>query len=317
MLHYRGMFAAGLYLLTGLSPSLTLAETSVYAQASASGFNADVIVQYYSPVGLSAQTFGSLGGSTTTYSPASAPIGLTAITLTAAVTGIHSGSSMVSADLSTGFVKAIATSDNGSVGKGLAELNDDVTFTVAGGGSKQITVISHLDGAIGAFANSFSFSGLSFILNFNTSGMDSNLIYTSQGSQGGFVFSVRGASSLTPDGWDSYTLSNVTATGFDFVGLLTISDGEIRRVRQQLFLNCQEGVSCDFSHTGSIALQLPSGVSFTSGSGVFLNPPTTSAVPEPTSWTMLVAGFGLVGGVARRRHAGRGWQFQMIRKASA
>jgi hypothetical protein len=46
---------------------------------------------------------------------------------------------------------------------------------------------------------------------------------------------------------------------------------------------------------------------FDSGTGDSLysfDPPTfTAAVPEPTIWTMLVIGFGLVGGVLRRRVA--------------
>jgi hypothetical protein len=31
--------------------------------------------------------------------------------------------------------------------------------------------------------------------------------------------------------------------------------------------------------------------------------PAGGGVPEPATWTMLIAGFGLVGGLARRRRA--------------
>jgi hypothetical protein len=295
---------AGIVATVGLTPAPSLAASSIFVQAAAGGAYAGTYnlgVSYFSPFGLSVQETGTLNGATASYSPTSAATGLTAISLAAAVNGKASGSSTASADLSTGTVKVTAKSDTyQSSGTGLAELDDDLRFTVAGGGSKQITVISHLDGTIGAFANSFSLSGLSYILNFGTT---SNIVYSSLGSQSGFTFSAGGASSPTPLGWDSYSLSNVTGTGFDFTGLLTVSDGELRTVRQRLYLNCQEGVDCDFSHTGSIALQLPSGVSFTSGSGVFLTPPPMGGVPEPASWAMLITGFAFVGGVARRRKA--------------
>ncbi len=300
MLIYRDVLAAGLVLISALVPSPSLAETAIFVRAGATGVSSQsysLAVSYSSPSGLSVQDTGPLNDTKSSYSPTSAVTGLTAISLPAAVNGSASGSSAASADLGTGIVKVIAKSDTfGSGGIGFAELDDDLTFAVAGGGSEQIAVISHLDGSIGAFTNSASLSGLSYILNFGTT---SNIIYISQGSQSGFAFSVAGASSPTPLGWDSYTVSNVTGTGFDFTGLLTISDGELRTVTQRLSLNCQEGVDCDFSHTGSVALQLPPGVSFTSGSGVFLTSPTT--VPVPASWAMLVSGFGFVGGVARRR----------------
>lgn len=300
MLIYRDVLAAALVLISALVPSPSLAETAIFVRASASGTASQSYtlgVSYSSPSGLSVQDTGPLNGTTASFSPTSAVTGLTAISLAAAVNGSASGSSAASADLGTGIVKAIAKSDTfGSGGIGFAEVADDLTFAVAGGGSEQIAIISHLDGSIGAFTTTGSFSGLSYILNFGTT---SNIIYVSQGSQNGFVFSVTGASGPTPSGWDSYTVSNVTATGFDFTGLLTISDGELRTVTQRLSLNCQEGVDCDFSHTGSIALQLPPGVSFTSGSGVFLTSPTT--VPVPASWAMLVSGLGFGGSVARRR----------------
>jgi hypothetical protein len=298
----RGTCAAAIASLAGAASAPSIAATSIFVKAGATGFAVQghsLSVSYFSPSGLSVQETNPLNGTTQSYSPSAAAPGLTAIDLAAAVNGTASGSATASADLATGIVRATAKSDTyQSSGTGYAELADDVTFTVAGGGSKQITVISHLDGTIGAFANSFSQSGLSYILNFGTA---SNVVFTSQGSQGGFTYSAGGALSPTPLGWDSYSLTNVTATGFDFTGLLTVNDGEMRTVTQRLNLTCQEGVDCDYSHTGSIALQLPAGVSFTSGSGVFLNPP--SSVPAPVSWMTMIAGLGFGGAMARRQRA--------------
>ncbi|MEY2883371.1 MAG: hypothetical protein RL490_1095 [Pseudomonadota bacterium] len=60
----------------------------------------------------------------------------------------------------------------------------------------------------------------------------------------------------------------------------------------------------DFGNSAHIGFVLPSGVTFTSGSGLALTQSAfPSAVPEPASWAMLIAGFGLVGAVQRRRRA--------------
>jgi len=296
---HRALIVAGLATFACLGPAPAWATTAIDVTAGATGSFAGIYslgVSYFTPNGLTVRDSGSLNGTTASYSPTAAPIGLNAIMLTAAVNGLTSGSSMASADLRTGTVRATAASDGYlASGTAHADLYEDVTFAVAGGGSQQITVISHLDGMIGSFANTFSVSALGYTLNFG----GSNFLYTSLGSQGGFTVSAGGAYGGPPDGWDSYALSNVTDTGFDFTGLLTITDGEKRSIGQRLYLNCQEGVNCDFSHTGSIALQLPAGVTFTSGSGVFLAPPAPGAVPEPASWAMLLAGFGLIGAATR------------------
>jgi hypothetical protein len=65
-------------------------------------------------------------------------------------------------------------------------------------------------------------------------------------------------------------------------------------------------VTMDFSNTSTIGIQAPQGGSFTSASGEFLGfaqTPGTGVVPEPASWAMLIAGFGLVGATMRRRRA--------------
>ena len=273
-----------------------LAATQILVQAAATGNTAGFYsqaVRYFSPVGLTFQDSGPLNGNTATYSPGSAPAGLTTFKVAGAVTGTASGSSEASANLQAGTVGAKAASNtfNGS-GSATAELYEDLTFFVTGGGSRQITATSSLDGSIGSFANANSVSGLSYNMNFGAS----NFSYVSQGSQRGFAFNTG-----TPTGWDSFAFTNVTATGFDFTGKFTVSDGEKRSFSQRLYLICQEGVACDFSKTGRVGLQLPSGVSFSSGSGLFLQPPPTGAVPEPASWAMMISGFGLAGGAMRRK----------------
>lgn len=56
-------------------------------------------------------------------------------------------------------------------------------------------------------------------------------------------------------------------------------------------------------NTGTIGIDAPAG-DFTSQSGSFLGyAQTPAAVPEPATWAMLVAGFGLIGGSMRQRRA--------------
>ena len=62
-----------------------------------------------------------------------------------------------------------------------------------------------------------------------------------------------------------------------------------------------------YGHTAQVQIFMPVGMTFRSLSGDFLSdliPRPPSAVPEPASWMMMIAGFGLVSGMLRlrRRH---------------
>lgn len=71
-----------------------------------------------------------------------------------------------------------------------------------------------------------------------------------------------------------------------------------------IYLDCAGGASCDYGNTGTFRLgALPSGLSFTSASGVFLTA-QQGAVPEPATWVSLVLGFGVLGAHMRRRSRG-------------
>jgi hypothetical protein len=58
------------------------------------------------------------------------------------------------------------------------------------------------------------------------------------------------------------------------------------------------GSVSNYFNTAGLQLKLPTGVTYTSESGAFL---TAAAIPEPATWGLLIAGFGLVGSAARRR----------------
>lgn len=59
-------------------------------------------------------------------------------------------------------------------------------------------------------------------------------------------------------------------------------------------------INADFSHTGTFAFpNLPAGVSFTSESGAFLTR-AAAGVPEPATWSLMILGFGLIGGAMRK-----------------
>lgn len=59
----------------------------------------------------------------------------------------------------------------------------------------------------------------------------------------------------------------------------------------------------NFSNTSFVNFAIPEGVRLNSSSGVLLSQPiaVSAAVPEPTTWAMLIVGFGAIGGAVRRR----------------
>lgn len=72
-------------------------------------------------------------------------------------------------------------------------------------------------------------------------------------------------------------------------------------------LDSRLGSSLDYSSTGALKFgAMPTGVSFTSDSGVFnpgrlTIPGAVSGVPEPGVWALMITGFGMLGSALRRR----------------
>jgi len=64
----------------------------------------------------------------------------------------------------------------------------------------------------------------------------------------------------------------------------------------------RNGGGANFGHTMRFNWDLPPGTTFTSASGVFSESPA-AAVPEPSSWALMIAGFGGAGALMRRQRA--------------
>jgi hypothetical protein len=112
------------------------------------------------------------------------------------------------------------------------------------------------------------------------------------------------------------TLSNVTLTqgstvttlgcsgigvcGTGLTGAFTASAGDVH-------INLFDGISGDFGLAGNWAFDLTGGrLNGNNAQIKLLSVPgltPTGAIPEPASWAMLIAGFGLIGATLRRRRA--------------
>lgn len=88
----------------------------------------------------------------------------------------------------------------------------------------------------------------------------------------------------------------------DFIADITIDPSFATRVGLELEGIALPGSYINARNTASFSLLLPAGVSFTSDSGSFLQG-DASSVPEPATWAMMVAGFGMMGATMRRRHS--------------
>jgi len=156
-------------------------------------------------------------------------------------------------------------------------------------------VLAHLDGVLGDTTHDPFFPRNEIIVR-DVVDFGGGMVYTSDCLNGSCTSGYDPAATI---GWDSFQFSNQTASGFDFVGKYTVSDGQMLVGTSALGLTVIDA-SADFSNTSTLSLMLPTGVSFTSDSGVFLSGLSASA-PEPAAWIAMLAGFGLVGAAFRRR----------------
>ena len=236
---------------------------------------------------------GSLGGIVTTSpNPLPSPIDqLTSATLNFSdPTGTNS---FASASLGLGKLGAY---DSGSATGGnngaSAALNDTVHFHISDSATSVPIIFSvHVDGTEsggGLFDNIFQLTSVG-VLGFqmdNFGGHPNNF------------------SEFSDPGWGKFT--NASQGGFDYSGTINVIDGQSVQLTAVLSLACVSGETCDFSHTAALSFTLPSDVTFTSDSGVFLTQTAAPAgAPEPASFALLGAGLVALG-VFRKKRIGSG-----------
>ena len=210
------------------------------------------------------------------------------------------------ADLKTGKVHLYATATGFSSATAQAELNDTLHFTIAGATANTVTLIPvrfAFDGTLSGGGNG-STADLLWGFSFGNASAaefgDYGAAYYNPPRYPTFAFPEATPSRVS--GWQSYSFASYTPTDTRFTGVYAIT-GATADIPVDFRLTIDsDNATLDYTHTGSVSLGHVAGVSFTSDSGVFLTG-AGGAVPEPASWALLVAGFGVVGITARRRRS--------------
>jgi hypothetical protein len=275
-----------------------------------------------SPVGSSVNIFPAAG---TTYSVPTA-LGLTSATAQASSSApyyggswtgqVFSASGLAKANLATGSV-GVSASGNApcysagcsysTAGTAEAQIFDTLTFKVAGANRSTVTDIGvqfAINGSInpGAPTAPGIIAPYSAINGDLTLGGTGTIQYNFNSDPG----SPANGRILADGGWVSSTIVSQSPSSFIFDGVYAL-DGATATVPVLLSLQCviQAG-SCGYADTAAISFTLPSNVSFTSDSGVFLTHATTAA-PEPAFWPVFAGALLVITVVAaKRRRASKG-----------
>lgn len=237
------------------------------------------------------------------------------------------------ANLHTGTAKAVVVNGGINTPRGIAEarIQDSVFFNNVSGGTLYLPFSYRFDGSLtnsigGSATATFRMdearvcTDLSYIscgnsLSLQTGGNANATIvvgYLGNGSQNG----VQQGGAFFFGAADNVDLANYSVvkdwnagTGYydtRISSVLAVPVGASRLgFDLRLYVDCWVDLNarCDFGDTSAFAFgALPTGLSFTSASGVFLaGDPAVGGVPEPATWATLIAGFGLIGAVQRRR----------------
>ena len=246
-------------------------------------------VEYNSLVGMTKTQ--TAAGDTLQLSTPGMPAGLTTAGLT--LSNTQGNLAVAAASLDQGIVRAVANGGAGLTGIisrntfANAVMHDGVTFHISDDATDALVGVHvHLDGIE-------SGAGL------GNGGYNADLVFSLGGSfeyvssivnNGNQGYTFNGNGGFPPSGWESYAISNDSLTGFDFDGVIKVTNGQLDPFSMGLGLNCYDNTVCDFSHTGQVTLTLPTDVTFTSDSGVFLTADQTvsGGAPEPATWAMML-----------------------------
>ncbi len=215
------------------------------------------------------------------------------------------------ANLATGKLGAVGSTDYYQTAFTAARFVDTLNFNVAGADASTVTNIvvkfqldgglstPRADGASGlgtptAFiSDNFGFGAANAGVSFDQSAANSRY--------GAFEQTLNTRNGQT--GWISYSWDTISPGLTQFTGIYALSGiSQTLGISNSLSGYTSTGGRFSYGSTSSLNFVLPSNVTFTSASGVFLTG-LSATVPEPGTWAMMLAGFGLAGGLMRRRRA--------------
>ena len=244
-------------------------------------------------------TCGDPGGCSITLSgtPGSSPSATASFDrLSSTTAGTYSA--FATTDLSTGKIGASASSYGDVLAGAFAfgQLGDGLNFTVAGATASTVTNIGVTFDIHGMRSTTDGDITVRNILNFGDAGLDYSL------SQRGLGAPAIGKSAF---GWVSYSFDESVPDHTTFRGVYALRGASQRLMFGEGFWTTAyyNGATSDYASTSSFSFVLPSEVTYTSDSGVFLTGlgGVGGGVPEPATWALMLAGFGLVGSALRRR----------------
>ena len=219
-----------------------------------------------------------------------------------------------SASLDQGLLKAVVENSGpntaGSpLGTATILLSDTLHFNNTSGGDLAFSITYSFDGAMfDPFGGNPTGSASFFLGGCGSCGNDAGApvrFASNNAPAGGAVrayFNENGVTGFENSSiqWSTWTSStgiagSITAQLLVPTGLTSLGIGA------DLLISCGGGSDCDFDNTGAFSVSPnPSGLTWTSASGVFLVP-GGGAVPEPSTWAMMILGFGAAGVLLRRR----------------
>ncbi len=209
------------------------------------------------------------------------------------------------ADLSDGTLHVHAHGGSVYVGQGgegavaSARFVDGLHFNIAGADANAVTSIGvhfMLEGSVvsGGFASGIEDLTTSF--DFGNAGI-------------GVVASGRGFAPFAVDahserGWASFNYTALDPTHVAFDGIYNLL-GSSQTLGINAYLSAGAAFAdLDYGNTLRVSFTLPENVSFSSDSGVFLTlANAVTPVPEPETWALMLAGLGVLYGIARRPKA--------------
>lgn len=230
-----------------------------------------------------------------------------------------------SSDLTTGELHGYISRPNTSGGGGdfSTRISDSMTFDNTSGSAITLNIGYAFDGTFSRFGSSLdglnngvlvfalrnnpsSTAGYGNIL-FASSGQDLNAVIEADfDAQTGYFNQRSQSGGAVADYSFTGGFSGGDVAGGMITSLLIPTGVSQLGFALTLGVTCTStNIVCDFSNTGALQLgAMPSGLSFTSGSGLLFSGLSSGAVPEPATWAMMILGFGAASAALRgRRHS--------------